>query len=91
MNIGYFDYIIFIVLIILNVIFWKKDFSFCLVYCIIILLFGAILPVVSSFIDIRIYTSDKKIVDNYELLHNYLKFPLYWGMGLIQLLILRFK
>ena len=91
MNIGYFDYIIFIALIILNIIFWKKDFSSCLVYGVIILLFGAIFPVISSFIDVRIYTSDKQIVDNFELLHNYLKFPLYWGVGLVQLLILRFK
>lgn len=91
MSIGCFDYTAFIVLIILNIIFWKKDISSCLAYSIIILLFGVIFPVVSSFIDIRIYTSDKKNVDNFELLHNYLKFPLYWGIGLLQLLILRFK
>lgn len=91
MSIGYFDYTIFIVLIILNVIFWKKDLSSCLTYVIIILLFAVILPVISSFIDIRVYISDNKIVDNFELLHNYLKFPLYWGIGVLQLLILKFK
>ncbi len=91
MSIGCFDYIIFIVFIVLNIVFWKKDITSCLAYGIVILLFGIILPVVSSFIDIRIYTSGKTIVDNFELLHNYLKFPLYWGVGLFQLLILRFK
>jgi hypothetical protein len=91
MIIGYFDYIIFITLIILNIVFWKKDFTSCLAYCVTVLFFGIILPFVSSFIDIKIYTSGKKIVDNFELLHNYLKFPIYWGIGLLQLLILRLK
>ena len=91
MNIGYFDYIIFTVLIILNIIFWKKDFTSCLTYSIVILLFGIIFPIISSVVDIKIYTSGKKIVDNFELLHNYFKFPLYWGIGLLQSLILKFK
>jgi hypothetical protein len=91
MAIGYFDYIVFITLIILNIVFWKKDFTSCLAYCIIALLFGIIFPLVSSFIDIKIYTSGKKIVDNFELLYNYLKFPIYWGIGLLQLLVLRIK
>jgi hypothetical protein len=91
MIIGYFDYIIFIILIILNIVFWEKDFTSCLVYCAIVLFFGIIFPLVSSFIDIKIYTLGKKIVDNFELLHNYLKFPIYWGIGLLQLLILMLK
>ena len=91
MSIGYFDFIIFIVLIILNIIFWKKDIFSCLACGIIILFFGFIFPFVSSVIDIKIYISDKTIVDNFELLHNYLKFPLYWGIGLLQLLILKLK
>ena len=91
MNIGYFDCIIFIVLVILNIVFWKKKFTSCLAYGIIILLFGIIFPAISSFIDIKAYISNKEIVDNFELLHNYFKFPLYWGIGLLQLLILRFK
>ncbi len=37
MVVGYFDYIIFIVLIILNVVFWKRNFTSCLTYSISIL------------------------------------------------------
>lgn len=91
MSIGYFDYMIFIVLMILNIVFWKKSFASCSAYGVVVLLFGLILPVVSSFIDIRMSTSGKTMVDNFELLHNYLKFPLYWGVGLLQLLVWRFK
>jgi len=91
MAIGFFDYIIFTVLVILNIVFWKKDFTSCLTYSLVILFFGIIFPIISAIIDIKIYTHDKKIVDNFELLHNYFKFPLYWGIGFLQLLILKFK
>jgi len=91
MDIGYFDCVIFFVLVVLNIFFWKKYLSTCLVYSIVILLFGIIFPSISSFINIKMYTSGKKIVDNFELLHNYFKFLLYWVIGLSQLLILKFK
>lgn len=91
MHIGYFDYAIFTIVIILNIVFWKKDFTYCLTYILTCLLFGVLLPIISSIIDIKIYISDKEVVDNFELLHNYLKFPLYWGVCIAQLLVLKLK
>jgi hypothetical protein len=84
MLVGYFDYFICVILITLNVLLWKKRFSVLMGWLIGFLLFGFVLPFVSMLIEIQLYSADHKCTDAFEYLYTYLKFPLYWAVGIVQ-------
>jgi len=55
-----------------------------------LLIFGIVLPITSIFLELERVTKGWKegeIHDNYELLYVYLKFPIYWVMGVIQVVV----
>ena len=57
---------------------------------VIFLVFGILRELLSIVIEEHRETKDWKegeIHDNFELLYLYLKFPIYWGMGIIQSII----
>lgn len=88
MIIGYFDYIIIGILIFLNIKFWKKDISGktgCLVGG---LLFGFFLPFISIIIELQIVG---EWMDSFEVVYTFLKFPTYWIVGIIQIIIIGIK
>jgi hypothetical protein len=88
---GYFDYAIIAILIILNIIFWKKKIKYN-VGCIIgFLLFGIMLPIASQYIEVQRVKNSIGIMDNFEVLYTFFRFPLYWLIGILQSLILSFK
>ena len=91
MIIGYFDYLILGILIFLNIKFWKKGFGGkpgCLIGC---LLFGFSLPLISQIIEIQRVKMTIGIVDNFEVLYTYLRFPTYWIIGVIQAIFMGIK
>ncbi|MBW1296300.1 hypothetical protein [Aquimarina litoralis] len=90
MNLGYFDYTFIVILIILNIVFWKKRTSWKL-GCLIGIIFYILIPLISIGIEVNRYTVDKDLVDNFELLYTYFRFPFYWAIGLVQAIILGIK
>ena len=87
MIIGFFDFIVVGVLVLLNVLYWGKTIktkSGCLIGG---LIFGLILPVMSQKIEIDRVASERIIMDNFTLLYTYFKFPIYWIIGALQTLI----
>lgn len=84
MIIGYFDYIVFTFLIALNVLFWRKKIKEKPGCFIGFFVFSVILPLISIKVEINRYTSVYKYTDSFELLYNYLKFPIYWIIGILQ-------
>lgn len=88
---GIFDFLTVLVLFGLNFShFLKKKHDTTLGCGVIFLVFGILLPVLSIVIEEHRETKDWKegeIHDNFELLYLYLKFPIYWGMGIIQSII----
>ena len=88
MIIGYFDYLIIGVLIILNIKFWHKEFSRkdgCVMGGI---LFGFILPFLSVGIELQIVG---EWMDSFEVAYTILKIPTYWFIGIIQLMVTGIK
>jgi|SRR5690606_28225681 len=87
MIIGYFDYIIIGILIFLNIKFWKKRVNQktgCIVGG---LLFGFLLPLISMIIEVQRVKMTIGIIDNFEVLYTYLRFPTYWIMGVVQAIV----
>ena len=84
-----FDFIVIVSLLFLNVLMLKiklKQNVGCLV---VGLIFGIILPLVSIKLEIDRATEKTEILDNFELLYTYLRFPLYWFTGIGQLFLLK--
>ena len=86
MIIGYFDYLILAILIIFNVKFWTLEIKGygCAIG---LVLFGIILPIISMMIEITRVQNSTGIMDNFEVLYTYLKFPIYWILGVIQFIL----
>jgi hypothetical protein len=91
--IGYFDIFVFILLIIINIIFRKyksSDWMYkygCWLQIFIIVLFALILPIFSIAVEIKIVNSKYGLVDGFNVLYTYFRFPVYWVIGIIQLII----
>ena len=91
MIIGYFDYLVIGILIFLNIKFWKKEISGktgCLVGGI---LFGFLIPLISLIIEVQRVKMTIGIMDSFEVLYTYLRFPTYWIIGIIQTVIIGVK
>jgi hypothetical protein len=84
MIVGYFEAIVLVMLVLVNIFFWKKSIKQNVGCLITGLLFGLILPMISQKIEIERVTSEREIWDNYELLYTFLRFPIYWIVGAIQ-------
>lgn len=84
MTIGYFDYIIFGILIFLNYIFWKRKIKLGIGCLITLIVFGLLLPIASMGFEIHRYTKVYKYTDAFELLYTYFRFPMYWMIGILQ-------
>jgi hypothetical protein len=91
---GMFDFLTVIVVVVLNIFYFQnKKFDTTLGCGFVFLVFGILLPALSIDIEERRETKDWKegeIHDNFELLYLFLKFPIYWGMGIIQSIIFHY-
>lgn len=91
MLIGYFDYAIITILIFLNIKFWKRDVVGCLAILAGTFLFGLVLPIVSMLVEINRVERTIGIIDSFEVLYTYLRFPTYWIIGTIQAVVSTLK
>lgn len=95
MVLGCFDFAFVVVWIGIMLLYLKSKKSNTFMGCaIMFILFGIVLPFISASIEIDRVTSkwsELEIHDNFELLYVYLKFPVYWGFGVIQLIVLAAK
>ena len=88
MLIGYFDYLVLGILIFLNIKFWKNNIE-QKVGCILGgLMFGFFLPFVSMIIELQIVG---EWMDSFEVVYTFLRFPTYWIIGIIQIIIIGVK
>ncbi len=84
---GYFDLALIIVLIFLNYRFSKLSiFNNSLPAAIFFASFGLVLPIISMIVEIQLYSNQGD--DAYNLLYTYFRFPVYWAIGLIQLIVI---
>jgi hypothetical protein len=94
MIIGYFDYIVFGILIFLNIKFWKRETGKgkgCIIAIVGGILFGLLFPTISSFIEVQRVKAIVGNPDSTELLYTYFIYPIYWGIGIIQTIIIGIK
>ncbi len=88
---GYFDYVLLLILIIINGYYWRKlpKINSCFSIIFFLCLFGFILPTISMFVEIRLNSSPGD--DAFNLLYTYFRFPVYWVIGLIQIIVVHFS
>ena len=85
MLIGYFDYLIFGILVFLNVKYWKTNFVEKAGCILVGLIFGLLLPLVSMIVELQIAD---EWMDSFEVIYTFLRFPIYWIIGIIQMIII---
>ena len=87
---GYFDIFILVILIFSNIKFYGKINvkSGCGLSA---LIFGFLLPLISMLIELEIVKANGGWMDSFEVLYVYLRFPTYWVIGIIQVVILGFS
>ncbi len=88
MLIGYFDYVIFGLLIILNIKYWKSSIEKKVGCFTGGLVFGFFLPFISMLVELQIVG---EWMDSFEVVYTYLRFPTYWIIGIIQIIIIGIK
>ncbi len=88
MFIGYFDYGVLFLLVIANIYLWKKKLKGKIGCLISGLLFGIILPIISMKIEIVRISKEYEIIDSFNLLYTYFRFPIYWIIGVFQTIIM---
>lgn len=91
MIVGYFDYLIILILIFLNIKYWNYNVN-CLQGCLSIIIFCFVLPIISIIIEYEINGPGKdEVIDGFTMLYVYIKFPLYWLVFFIQTCIVFLK
>jgi len=91
MIIGYFDIAVVGVLILINIIFWKKRLTYRIGCFGGILIFGLILPLISQRIEINKVLGVGETYDDTKMLYTYFKFVFYWVIGACQIAIISRK
>ena len=88
---GYFDWLVLVILFIFNYYKWhsfptlKRDVFLAT----LLILFGFSLPVVSMFLELKIKSNHSGDVSN--LFYTYFKFPVYWLIGIVQIVMIYFR
>lgn len=91
---GSYDFIVFGLLLILNIFLWNrgmKNKSGCML---VFIVFGLVLPLLSIAVEIRLYhayTIDKPFSDKFETVYTLYRFPLYWLIGIVQFALIALK
>lgn len=88
---GYFDYLILAILIFLNIKFWRSKFEIGIGCILGGLIFGMVLPIISIIIELAIVESSGGWMDSFEVAYVYIKFPIYWTIGLTQAILTGIK
>lgn len=81
-----FDLVVILVLIVLNLVFFKTKNSKAFGW-ILAALFLIPLPYLSQRLEVaRVYRTEE-VVDSFNLWYTYFKYPIYWVIGILQLII----
>lgn len=92
MLLGQFDYIILVIIFIFNIGVWKFGIikqSNWILYLLIFLVTGFIIPFFSINFEIQKATKTIKEIDSFTLLYTFLRFPTWWFFGVIEFLFLK--
>ncbi|MEZ4772331.1 MAG: hypothetical protein R3D00_04045 [Bacteroidia bacterium] len=83
------DITIFVILVVVNIVFWKKLKSSCLVNGSLFLMLGIVLPLMSSSREVsRNVAINGPAMDNFELAYTFSLFPVYWLILAFQVMVL---
>lgn len=83
------DVFIFVLLLLLNIVFYKKVEQSCLLYLVLFLFIGIILPFWSMDRELeRNIEKNGPAMDNFELLYTFLIFINYWVVLILQYIVL---
>ena len=91
MILGYFDYLILGILIFLNIKFRRNNFEIGIGCILGGLVFGLVLPIISMVFELAIVQSIGGWMDSFEVAYVYFKFPIYWTIGLAQVIVTGIK
>ena len=92
MLIGYFDYAVLLGLLYINYKYWKRKTHWLPVCLVGLAVFGILLPTLS--IKAELYVNGPKpgdLVDGFNFWYVTLRFPMYWGLFILQSLVLILK
>lgn len=89
--VGYFDIFIIASTTIIDVIYWKKTNNNFVFGCLNLMLFSLFFPLISIFIEVGRVQFSRGFIDNFEVVYTLLKFPLYWCLGVIQIIFLLYR
>jgi hypothetical protein len=89
MLLGYFDYLVLLGLLYLNYRYWYRPLRWWPVCLMGLVVFGVLLPFLSMKAELRLNgPKPGEMYDGFNFLYVYLRFPLYWGLFLVQSLVL---
>ncbi|WP_111669895.1 hypothetical protein [Algoriphagus litoralis] len=88
---GYFDFLLIGLLIFLNIKFWKKQLDGNIGCFLVFFLFGILIPLVSQIIEVHRISISTGIIDSFEILYTFLRFPIYWLIGILQTILISLK
>ena len=92
MIIGTFDIVLIVTILVINLVFRKQIMKQKIGCLTIIVLYGLILPLCSMKVEIDKVLATRKageIHDAFELGYTFIKFQLYWIVGIIQVIMIR--
>lgn len=94
MLLGIFDYTLLVIILIFNIGVWQYKIikkSNWILYLVIFLLFGFIIPFFSIDFEIQNATKNIKEIDRFTLLYTYFRFPTWWLFGILELFFLKYQ
>ena len=90
---NYFDWFIVILILIFNFGVWKYKFLKKLtssIYFLFFFLFFFLIPILTIGVEIKIVVSKSPLVEAFNLIYTYLRFPTWWFIGIIELFVIRY-
>ena len=92
-----YDLIIITIIIIANILYYAKLRKLktskpigCLIEILLLILFSIAFPLISIHFEIKLSVAKVPMTESFNLLYTFFRFPLYWSIGIIQLLVYKF-
>lgn len=91
MIMGIFDWTVLMILILLNFTYLRRSKLNIISGIVYVLLILIVLPFISQYLEIHRVKNTTGIIDNFEIWYTYSKYPIYWGIGIVQIYVIAFK
>jgi len=85
---NFFDIISIAVLVYLNISNWHRKNSKFSIYLVSIIILGLLCPFLSFMIEWELNPADEEVFDAFTMFYSLFKFPIYWFLLIIQLIVL---